>query len=241
MTDRSHQTGLQKPATGASVTAFLDQVAQLPAKGGGDRLRGRLLFAMDATKSREPTWDMACSLQADMFTETADLGGLDVSLAFYRGFGECKAGPWVSDPRALLGLMGKVRCAAGRTQIGRILDHAQSETRKMRVNALVFVGDRMEEDADLLAEQAGQLGLLGLPVFPFLEGADAQAERSFRDIAKLSGGVFCRFDVGAAAKLRSLLGAVAVYAAGGRKALEHYGAKAGGEGARLLLPALSKR
>jgi hypothetical protein len=199
---------------------------------------------MDATVSREPTWDMACSLQAELFAETADIGGLDVSLAFYRGFGECKASPWVSEPRALLGLMGKVRCAAGRTQIGRILDHAQSETRKARVNALVFVGDRMEEDADMLADRAGQLGLLGLPVFPFLEGTDPLAERSFREIAKLSGGAFCRFDIGAAAQLRSLLGAVAVYAAGGRKALENYGAKGGargGEGARLLLSALSKR
>ncbi|MCF8499981.1 MAG: VWA domain-containing protein [Rhodospirillum sp.] len=244
MTDLPRETAppASKPPvskTDSAVSAFLEQVARLPAKGAGGLPRGRLLFALVATASREPTWDMACSLQADMFTETAGIGGLDVSLAFYRGFGECKAGPWVSDPRALLSLMGKVRCAAGRTQIGRILDHALSETRKDRVNALVFVGDRMEEDADSLADQAGRLGLLGLPIFPFLEGFDPGAERSFRQIAKVSGGAFCRFDAGAATQLRSLLRAVAIYAAGGRKALEDYGSR-GGEGARLLLPSLAK-
>jgi hypothetical protein len=227
-----------KPAPSAAVSAFLDRVARLPmVEASGTR--GRLMFALDATASREPTWDMACALQVDLFDETARLGGLDVSLVYYRGFNECRAGRWVSDPRALRALMGKVRCAAGRTQIGRILDHARAETAKAKVNALVFVGDRMEEDADALVDRAGRLGLLGVPVFAFLEGEDAVAERSFRQMAKVSGGAFGRFDDGAAAQLRSLLRAVAVYAAGGQRALLDYGER-GGEGARLLLAAMKR-
>src|SRR3546814_9870581 len=44
-----------------------------PQRDGGRR--GRLIFAMDATASREPTWDRACRLQGEMFKETAALGG----------------------------------------------------------------------------------------------------------------------------------------------------------------------
>ena len=43
---------------------------------------GRLLFAMDATASREPSWDQACHLQAEMFGATDGLGGLEVQLVF---------------------------------------------------------------------------------------------------------------------------------------------------------------
>src|SRR4029077_8011790 len=50
----------------------------------------RLVFALDATASREPTWDLACSLQSQMFSEVATIGGLSIQLAFYRGI-ECKA------------------------------------------------------------------------------------------------------------------------------------------------------
>ena len=35
---------------------------------------GRLIFALDATMSRQPTWDMACQLQADMFREAGHIG-----------------------------------------------------------------------------------------------------------------------------------------------------------------------
>ena len=58
--------------------------------------RGRLIFAMDATASREPTWDHACHIQGEMFRETQALGGLEIQLIYYRGFGECKASPWVA-------------------------------------------------------------------------------------------------------------------------------------------------
>ena len=56
---------LQTHSTGAEVEAFLKKVALTarPVKTAG---RGRLIFAMDATASREPTWDRACHIQAEM-------------------------------------------------------------------------------------------------------------------------------------------------------------------------------
>lgn len=184
--------------------------------------------------SREPTWDRACAIQGDMFSETAALGGLDIQLVYYRGFGECRASRWVGDPTALLGLMTGVSCRAGHTQIGKILAHAARETRKRKVDALVFIGDAMEENADTLGQRAGELGVLGVPVFVFQEGDDPVVRRVFEEVARLSGGAYCPFDSASAEHLRELLSAVAVYAAGGRQALLEFGRKRGGEKLRLL-------
>ena len=199
---------------------------------------GRLLFAMDATMSRQPTWDMALALQADMFHAVKAVGGLDVQLVYFRGAGECRASKWVSDPDALAALMTRVTCAGGYTQIGKVLSHARKEAAAKPVNALVYVGDCMEEDVDDLCGRAGELALLGVPVFLFQEGSDARAERAFREIARLTRGAYCAFDAGSAAQLRDLLSAVAVYAAGGRKALEALSSRASGGGARRLLQQL---
>jgi hypothetical protein len=201
----------------SEVDEFLEQVRSLaPADSG----RGRLIFAMDATMSRQPSWDMALELQADMFRAVKAVGGLDVQLVYFRGFDECQASKWVGDPDALARLMRKVSCQGGYTQIRKVLTHARRESERGKVNALIYVGDCMEEDVDQLSQLAGQLGLIGMPVFLFQEGNDARAERTFREIARLSRGAFCRFDAGSARQLRELLTAVAVYATGGRKALE---------------------
>ena len=218
---------LPAKSTSADVADFLDKLARAPAvrpEGG----RGRLIFAMDATASREPTWDRACHIQGEMFTATEGLGGLEVQLVFYRGFGQCKASPWVSSSGDLVSRMTAVRCLGGQTQIARVLRHAISETGKRKVNALVFVGDCMEEDVDELCHLAGQLGVLGVPVFMFHEGGDPVANHAFRQIAKLSGGAYCTFDSSSAQQLRELLSAVAVFAAGGRRALADYGERTGG-------------
>lgn len=225
--------------TQGDVDAFLRQLAATPSPAA-QGARGRLIFAMDATASREPTWDRACHLQAEMFEATAAIGGLDVQLVFYRGFRECKASPWVSDSRALLTRMTQVRCVGGQTQIGRVLSHTAAQTRKRKVNALVFVGDCFEEDVDQVCHQAGELGMLGVPAFVFHEGGDPVAARAFRQIARLTRGAYCPFDAGSARQLRDLLAAVAVYAAGGFRALEAYGKRHGGE-ARQITHQLAKR
>ena len=208
------------------VDAFLRKLAAMPTvKPSG---RGRLIFALDATASREPTWDRACHLQGQMFEVAAELGGLEVQLVFYRGFGECKASSWVSDARELGRRMTGVACLGGQTQIVKVLRHAVAETERRKVSALVFVGDCMEEPIDALCHEAGRLGVLGVPAFLFHEGGDAVAASAFRQVARLTGGAYCPFDSSSVQQLRDLLSAVAVYAAGGRPALEDYGRKRGG-------------
>ncbi|MGE0565464.1 MAG: VWA domain-containing protein, partial [Pseudolabrys sp.] len=214
------------------IEAFLDKVRSLgPATAG---VRGRLIFALDATMSRQPTWDTACVLQADMFREAAGVGGLDIQLVYFRGLNECRASGWVADSDRLAQLMSRIGCQGGHTQIDRVLSHAKQENDRQRVQALVYVGDAMEEPIDHLCASAGELGLRGLPVFMFQEGPDPVAENAYREIARLSGGAWCRFDAGAADQLRDLLRAVAAYAAGGKKALADLSAKRD-RGAQLLL------
>jgi|SRR5882757_3830006 len=206
-----------RTSTSDDIAAFVAKArAMSPHRADA---RGRLVFALDATMSRQPTWDMACTLQADMFREAASLGSLDIRLVYYRGFNECRATGWISDSAQLARLMSKIDCQGGNTQIGKVLAETRREAVAAGVRALVFVGDAMEESADALCATAGELGLLKVPVFMFQEGEDAAAEQTFREIARLTGGAWCRFDPGAAAQLRDLLRAVAAYAAGGRAAL----------------------
>lgn len=213
-------------SSSSDIDAFLKKVAQTPAvKKSGQR--GKLIFAMDATASREATWDHACQLQAEMFNETASLGGLDIQLCYYRGFAEFDVSPWFSNSPPLLKYMSAVTCLGGHTQIEKVIRHAITETKKNRINALVFVGDCLEEDIDQLSQQAGELSLLGVPVFVFQEGYDPVAMMGFRQLAKLTGGAYCSFDSGSAQQLKQLLSAVAIYAAGGYQALENFNKRQG--------------
>ena len=229
-------TGRSEPMASSArseIDAFIQRARTLapPVEPG---TRGRLIFALDATMSRQPTWDEACRLQGDMFQEAAAIGRLDVQLVYYRGLAECRASRFVSDARMLSRLMEKIDCRGGPTQIGRVLAHAKAATEAKKVQALVFVGDAMEEPPDDLCTRAGELGLLGVPAFMFQEGADRVAKRTFREIARLTRGAYCRFDVGAAHQLAELLRAAAAYAAGGIKALADLSAR-NNAGAQKLL------
>ncbi len=218
-------------STSNDISAFVARArAMSPIATGA---RGRLVFALDATMSRQPTWDIACALQGDMFQEAAALGALDIRLIYYRGAAECRASRWISDSARLMRLMQKIRCQGGRTQIGRVLADVRHEAVAAGVRAMVFVGDAMEEPVDDLCARAGELGMLKVPAFMFQEGNDPVAERCFREIARLTGGAWCRFDPGAAAQLRDLLRAAAAYAAGGREALKRLSRTAAGA-AKLL-------
>ena len=233
--DRFQQT----PAPASSrpeIAEFIERVHALGPASASDK-RGRLIFALDATMSRQPTWDSACALQADMFREAAKAGGLDIQLVYFRGLGECRASGWVTGAEKLAGLMSAIDCRGGHTQIGKVLSHARQEYGKQRVQAMVFVGDAMEEKIDDLCTAAGELGLLGVPVFMFQEGDDPVAENAYREIARLSRGAYCRFDTGSAHQLGELLRAVAAYAAGGLKALADLSARRS-DGARKLLAQL---
>lgn len=234
-----------KPVTDAGrssvgeVSDFVRKLKSLtPASGQG---RGRLVFAMDATMSRQPTWDMALAVQSEMFEAVRDVGGLDVQLVYFRGAGQCRASKWVSNPDALKDLMTSVSCQGGFTQIGKVLKHVRREAEASKVNAVVYVGDSMEEDIDAVCGRAGELALVGVPVFLFQEGTDPRAERAFREIARLAKGAWCRFGHGSAAELRQLLEAVAVYAAGGRKALLNLSNRGDHTGARRLIADMTSK
>jgi hypothetical protein len=220
-----------KPSTSEDIAAFVAKARTMSPHAAGSR--GRLVFALDATMSRQPTWDMACTLQAEMFREAAAIGSLDIRLVYYRGFNECRATGWISDSAELARLMSKIDCRGGNTQIGKVLTEARREAVASGVRAVVFVGDAMEERVDDLCAKAGELGMLKVPVFMFQEGHDEAAEQAFREIARLTGGAWCRFDPGAAAQLRELLRAAAAYAAGGREALQRLSARESGA-AKLL-------
>lgn len=212
----------------AEVTAFLEQLEKLPVPARPASVKGRLMFAMDATASREPSWDRASRIQGEMFEAASGLGGIEIQLVYYRGYAECRASRWLRTAIELHDAMRAVFCAAGETQIERVLRHATAAARENRLDALVFVGDAMEESPDVLGQLAGELGLLNVPAFVFHEGNDPNVARVFREIARLSHGAYCPFDSGSATELKALLGAVAAYAAGGQKALADYGRKAGG-------------
>jgi len=217
----------------AEIDAFLHKVAATP-RVNSTVGRGRLVFAMDATASREATWDKACHIQGEMFNATAALGGLDIQLQYYRGFTEFYASPWVNSSDRLLKTMTSVRCLGGYTQLLKVLQHTLQETKLKKINAMVFVGDCVEEDVDTLCDVAGQLALHGVPVFIFHEGNDAVAARAFRQISQITGGAYCPFDINSAQQLKDLLGAVAVYAAGGQKALDDFHRRKGGVVLQLM-------
>lgn len=208
----------ERRSSSKQISDFLRTAATTPMTVNKSS-QGRLIFALDATASRQPTWDRACQLQSEMFKETAALGGLTTQLVWYRGIGEFAATPWVNESKQLIKRMSAVSCRGGLTQIARVLNHAIKETQRHRVNALVFVGDCMEEDAGQLCRHAGQLGLLGVPLLLFQEGNDPTAAGTFQEMARLSHGAYCTFDSGSAEQLRELLRAAAVYAAGGAQAL----------------------
>jgi hypothetical protein len=197
--------------------------------------RGNLVFALDATASRERTWDTAAQLQVQMFREVAVIGSLDVQLVYFRGMtgvnAECKASGWVGDPMALAKLMAKIRCETGYTQIERVLSHGLREAAKRKINALVFVGDACEEQRDQLVAAARDLADLEMPVFMFQEGNDQTARLRFQEIAELTHGAYHRFNQGSARQLAELLRAVAAFSVGGITALERQGSAA----ARLML------
>ncbi|NKB54095.1 MAG: VWA domain-containing protein [Rhizobiaceae bacterium] len=233
---RDNNAGRQDVSAASDVVNFLQKASKLGKTSAGN---GGLIFALDATMSRQHTWDQAQQIQGSMFDAVGKTGGLDVQLVYFRGFGECRASRWVADTTSLRTLMTGIECRGGQTQIGKILSHAQKEAKKKnptnpnrsRVDALVFVGDAMEEEVDVLCNRAGQLGLLGVPCFMFQDGHDPITEQAFREISRLSNGAFIRFGTGSAARLAELLRAVASFVSGGAAALEASGSRE----AKLLL------
>jgi hypothetical protein len=222
-----------KSSTKSDIDGFLEAAAKLSAASGSGR--GRLIFALDATTSRQAIWDIAQSVQGRMFATAAAHGGIEVQLVYYRGFSECKASRFVAGELSLASLKIKIGVGAGQTQIETVLRHVLDETRKAPVRALVFVGDAMEEHLDVLTGLAAEMGHLGVKAFLFQEGRDSVAEQAFRKIALMTGGAYATIDLSAPERLVALLSAAAAYAAGGRRALEYEARMRGAVAADHLL------
>lgn len=213
-------------AESGDVASFLQKVASMPpvAVGAGD---ARLIFALDATASRQATWDVASQLQTEMFLSAQALGGLNLQLCYFRGYGEFFHSDWQNDAQQLLKIMSAIYCQAGATQLAKILRHAIAENGRRKVRGIVFIGDAMEENLDILADLAGKLGMLNVPLFIFQERGDPHVRQAFQELCRLSGGAYSQFDAASANQLRDLLRAVAVYAAGGLPALQDFSKQSG--------------
>jgi len=217
---------LSKKSSPTDIASFLKVARQIePGQSG------RLIFALDATMSRQPTWDRAMTIQASMFDAVGKAGGLSVQLIYFRGIEECRASKWVINAEALRNLMLGIRCLAGHTQIEKVLTHADRETTAKPVSALVYIGDAIEEPIDYLCRKAGELGLKGVRCFFFQEGEDSTVESGFREMARLTRGAYFRLGSDSARELAELLRAVATYVKGGLKALSNHSSRE----ARLLL------
>ena len=94
----SRKTDVTTAGQPGAIDRFLEDARRVAVPGTA----ARLIFALDATMSRQPTWDLATDLQAAMFDVVGEVGGLSVQLVYFRGFGECRASRWVADTRALL-------------------------------------------------------------------------------------------------------------------------------------------
>jgi hypothetical protein len=181
--------------------------------------RKRLIFAIDATASRQPTWDLASQVQGQMFLEAGKYGGLDVQLVYYRGFDELQATTFVGSAAPLVQAMAKITCQAGHTQLGRVLRHVVTEHKKAPVAAVVLVGDCCEEQLTMIEGAAVELGGAGVPVYGFFEGDNDDGKAAFELITSATRGALIPFNANSPGQLRELLCAVAAYVVGGVEAL----------------------
>ncbi len=207
-----------KSDTSRDISTFLKKGKAISAIR---KKQPRLLFGIDATASRQPTWDLACRTQVELFSAAHQIANISVQLCFYRGFGEFTTSNWLTSHLELKNFMKGVGCEGGQTQIVRLLKHALAEHKKLPIKALLFIGDACEENPNILFDLAGQCRLLHLPIFIFQEGHQRHASKVFHRLASLSGGVHTQFDQSSASVLSSLLGALARYVAGGEKALQN--------------------
>lgn len=211
----------EKKSNSEALAQFLSATNQLPQRlDDKPQSSGRLLFALDATASRQPSWDRACHLQAQMFNQTRSLGGLQLQLCYYRGFNEFHYTDWLADSHSLLNIMNGVQCLGGHTQLKRVLNHATAEHSRNALQAVVIIADAVEEDVDSLCALAGKLGILGLPLFMFQEGKHPTVRQCFKQMATLSKGAYAAFDDRSAQHLADLLTAVATFTTGGKDALQ---------------------
>ncbi len=208
-----------KKSNQTEIEQFLVQAEQTQELTKQGKQIPHILFALDATASRQATWDIASHHQAEMF-DVLKNEKLAVQLAYYRGHNQFSTSSWLQNGDALKEEMLRVHCLAGLTQIHHVLHHAVSQCAKVSLKAVIFIGDALEEPIQPLYDLSGQLQLYRVPIFMFQEGHDPLVKQAYKQMAKLSGGAFAQFDAQSAERLKLLLAAVSLYARGGKNAFK---------------------
>jgi hypothetical protein len=176
-----------------------------------------LVFAVDATASREPAW--AAARQVTDALVKALPGALDVALAVHGGSRVHTFTAFTSDANTLRDRAAGVACQAGVT---RLLPILSASLKQPGVRVVIYVGDVFEESVIQGRRLADAMGAQGTRLIVLHDTADPAARRDadvFWDFAKRTGGCVLPFDASASGRLRDLLSAVAVYAVGGEKLL----------------------
>jgi hypothetical protein len=226
-------------------TAVASAAAALPAAIGhaeppmetGAPSRPRLVFAVDATASREPAWKAARQV-TDALVKALP-GELDVALAVHGGSRVHTFTAFTSDAATLRDRAAGVACEAGLTRLLPILN---ASLKQQAVKVIVYIGDVFEENLPHGRQLADSLGARGTKLIVLHDTADPSARRDaeiFWDLAKRTGGCVLPFDANAPGRLRDLLAAVAVYAVGGEQLLRER--RDALPGAVALLENLNKR
>ncbi|MCD8566387.1 MAG: VWA domain-containing protein [Alphaproteobacteria bacterium] len=191
--------------------------------GTGATYNGRVGFIIDATGSRESTWNEAQKIQTDMFSSVAGKGGLKLKLTHFGG-STLSVHEWMDDPNAVASKMKEVSCMLGLTQIIKALEAFLVDNPKEAASSIILVGDSFEENIEELGPFCEKLKNQGTKVFSFLEGDDLQAKQAFSMLSEKTGGAFAVF--GKDMPLEDLCQGVALMAVGGTAALRHLKNKA---------------
>ncbi len=210
-------TAAGSAATSAAAALRSAVMHAEPPQDSATPTRPRLVFAVDATASREPAW--AAARQVTDALVQALPGELDVALAVHGGSRVHTFTGFTSDARTLRDRAAGVTCQAGST---RLLPILSASLKQPAVRVVVYIGDVLEESLAHGRPLADQMGAQGIKLFVLHDTADRSAQRYaevFWDLAKRTGGCVLPFDPSAPGRLRDLLSAMAVYAVGGEKLL----------------------
>lgn len=200
------------------MSAFVSKARALKRAANA---QNRLIFSLDATASREPTWHVARSMHRALFDIATEDTTFALQLCYFRGLMEFEATPWMTQPGPLLDALNAVYCKRGATQIERMLRHALAEFEgSSSIKAIVYIGDACEENSDTLNALAVQCRLAKRPLLLFQEGRDATASLCFASMAALSNGAHLQLDDASGDRLRELLRSAVRFVLGGRKALQ---------------------
>jgi hypothetical protein len=231
MTDKPNFVLIPDQTEAASKPTLLSRLRQLVAPSGSHPpdiaragtepeapTRPRLIFAVDATASREPAWETARQVTDALFRVLP--GELEVALAVHGGSLLHTFTPFTANAGALRDRAAGIACITGRTQLLPILERALSNP---GVRVVTYIGDVFEESPARGRKLADALGARGIRLIVLHDTVDWLARRDaelFQDLARRTGGCVVPFDANAPQRLRELLAAVAVYAVGGEALLE---------------------